>query len=219
MYPASVTSRPVRLLVAVRKLPVVEHVVDIVTGEHYKDEFTSINPNRQVPVLVDGALRLTESAAILRYLAARFDAPEYPAALDQRARVDEAMDWFNTQLARDFLYELVYPQILPHHRRATDDHQQATLAWGRERARFWFEVLDRHLIGPRDHLANDRWSLADYFGGAIVTAGAMIGCTFEAYPNVRRWIGHLERLAPWAAINGDLCRFARQLEGQRFVTL
>lgn len=219
IYPASITSRPVRLFVAEKGLPVTEHVVDIVTGEHYKDEYTSINPSRMVPVLEDGAFRLTESSAILKYLAARFETPEYPRVLELRAKVDEAMDWFNTQLYRDFVYDLIYPQILPHHRRPAADHQQGTIEWGRERAQFWFEILDQHLLGSNDFVANNQLSIADYFGATMVAAGEMIGCRFEAYPNVTRWLRNVKRLAHWDRTNEELCRFAAQLQGTRFITL
>lgn len=219
MYPASITSRPVRWFIAEKRLAVSERVVDIVVGEHYKDEFTSINPNRMVPVLEAGALRLTEASAILKYLATRFEAPEYPVVLDQRAKVDEAMDWFNTQLSRDFLHEFVYPQVFPHHKRATDAQNAATIAWGREKARGWFEILDGHLLGKSAYVANDRISIADYLGASFVAAGEMIGCTFEAYPNVQRWLANLQQLPHWAPVNATLCRFASQLAGTQFVRL
>ena len=41
----------------------------------------SLNPNRQVPLLVDGDLRLTEGSAILKYLADKHDLPAYPSRL------------------------------------------------------------------------------------------------------------------------------------------
>ena len=63
------TSRPVRLFIAESGIQVDEQVVDLMTGEHYQSEFTKVNPNRQVPVLEDGDWRLTESSAILKYLA------------------------------------------------------------------------------------------------------------------------------------------------------
>jgi GST-like protein len=43
--------------------------VDLRTGEQRGDEFLGMNPNAKVPVLVDGALVLGESAAILVHLA------------------------------------------------------------------------------------------------------------------------------------------------------
>lgn len=219
VYPASITSRPVRLFVAEKRIAIIERIVDIVTGEHYRDEYTSINANRLVPTLEDGAFRLTESSAILKYLASRFDAPEYPRALEARAKVDEAMDWFNTQLYKDFVYDFIYPQVLPHHRRPTAEHQAATLSRAKEKAMFWFEVLDRRILGTREYVANDQLSIADYLGGCFVAAGDLVGCHFDAYPNVRRWLGTIQSLSSWSTASAELCRFAVQVRGTKFVTL
>ncbi len=73
MHPVSMTSRPVRLFVAENGIPMDEELVDLMTGAHYKEPFTAINPNRMVPVLEDGDLRLTESSAILKYLADKIE--------------------------------------------------------------------------------------------------------------------------------------------------
>ena len=35
----------------------------------------------------------------------------------ERAKVNEMMDWFNTQMCRDMAYGFVYPQIFPGHKR------------------------------------------------------------------------------------------------------
>ena len=67
MHPVSMTSRPVRLFIAENGIKVDEQVVDLMTGEHYKEPFVAVNPNRMVPVLEDGDFRLTESSAILKY--------------------------------------------------------------------------------------------------------------------------------------------------------
>ena len=103
------------------------------TGEHMGPDYGAINPQHQVPTLEEGDFRLPESSAILKYLASRFDCPEYPKDLKQRAKVDAAMDWVNTQLYRDFGYGLLYPQIFPHHKRPTDDLQEGTIAWGKDK--------------------------------------------------------------------------------------
>jgi exonuclease VII small subunit len=66
MHPVSMTSRPVRLFIAESGINVDEQVVDLFTGEHYKEPYASLNPNRLVPMLEDGDLRLTESSAIFR---------------------------------------------------------------------------------------------------------------------------------------------------------
>jgi glutathione S-transferase len=216
MHPASTASRPVRLFIADKQIPVVEQVVDILKGEHYQDEYTGINPSRMVPTLEDGDLRMTESSAILKYLAAKTNAPEYPADLKKRARIDEVMDWFNTQFYRDFGYGMLYPQVFPHHKRPTEEHHTGTIAWGKEKTKVWFGVLDKNFLGKNDYVANNQLSIADYFGGCIVTAGELIGCTYDEYPNVQRWLANIKKLPNWNKINEVLYGFAASLKGQTF---
>ena len=92
-HPASTTSRPLALFIPENGLKLDMQVVDLFTGEQYKPAFEAINPNHMVPVLEDGDFRLTESSAILKYLADAFNSPLYPKDLKQRARVNERMDW------------------------------------------------------------------------------------------------------------------------------
>ena len=219
MNPASTACRPVSLFIAEKKLPVTEQFVDLMKGEQRGAAFTARNPSALVPVLEDGDFRMTESSAILKYLAARFDAPEYPKNLEQRAKVDEAMDWFNTQFYRDFGYGLVYPQLFPHHRRPTDEQQQGTIAWGQEKSKRWLDVLEKGLLGKSDYVANNRISIADYFGVCLVTAGELIHCSFESYPNVRRWVERMKQLGSWAKVNEVLYGFAASLREQKFQTV
>ena len=219
MHPVSTVSRPVRLFIAEKKLPVTEKVVDLMTGEHMGDAFKSINPSRQVPVLEEDGWTLPESSAILKYLAARFDCPEYPRDLKQRAKVDAAMDWVNTMLYRDFGYGLLYPQIFPHHKRPTDEQHTGTIAWGKEKCKAAFSILDRDLLGADDYLVNNTISIADYFGSCIVTAGELIGCGFNDYPNVKRWLANMAKLQSWASVNEMMYGLAGSLKGQQFETV
>lgn len=46
--------------------------VDVAKGEHKSDEYKAINPTQQVPALRDGDVYLFESAAIIRYLSAKY---------------------------------------------------------------------------------------------------------------------------------------------------
>lgn len=216
MHPVSTVSRPVRLLIAQHQLPVEEEVVDLMTGQHLQPAYAAINPSKQVPALVEGDFRLTESSAILKYLASRFDLPEYPKTLEQRAQVDSVMDWFNTQLYRDFGYGLLYPQIFPHHKRPTEDQQQGVVAWGKGKTEGWLAILDQNILGKNDYVANNRLSIADYFGACILSAGELIACTFEGYPNIQRWLGNMARLEHWDEVNQVMRGFAGSMAGQQF---
>lgn len=211
-HPASTTSRPLMVLIAEHGLPVEMQVVDLFTGEHLGDNYAALNPSRLVPTLQDGDFLLTESSAILKYLADRFELPVYPRELKARARVNERMDWVNTQLSRDLAYGTVYAQIFPHHKRPGDEVQRATVAWGRERAAGWLQVLDSDLIGPgRSCLCGDQVTIADHFGAAFVHLAEVVGSDLGRYPNVTRWLGRMKERPSWAPAYAAIEGFAAQL--------
>ncbi|HSI52936.1 MAG TPA: glutathione S-transferase family protein, partial [Ramlibacter sp.] len=147
-HPASTTSRVVWMFAMDQGVALDYQVVDLFTGEHYKPEYTSINPNNMVPVLEDGDFRLTECATIIRYLADKADSPAYPKDLKQRARVNEMMDWFNSNIYKDLGYGVVYPQTFPNHKRPSDSLQAGTIDWAKQKAERWLKILDADLIGP-----------------------------------------------------------------------
>jgi glutathione S-transferase len=219
MHPVSMTSRPVRLFIAENKIPCEEQVVDLMTGEHLQEPYTAINPNKLVPVLEDGDLRLTESSAILKYLADKIDSPAYPKELKQRAKVNELMDWFNTNFYRDYGYNMAYPQIFAHHKRPSDEIQSATIAWGTERSRGWLTVLDKHWLGPNNYVCGNQITIADYFGICLVTLGEILRVDFKPYPNVERWIANMKKLESWNRINEQLYGFANAVKDAPFVTV
>ncbi len=214
-HPASTTSRPLMLFAADSNLDAEFQVVDLFTGEHMGEPYTQINPNQLVPVLDDGDFRLTESSAILKYLADRIDSPAYPKDLKKRARVNEMMDWINTQLCRDLAYGTVYPQIFPHHKRPTDDVQKATVAWGQERAKRWMAVLDQRLLGPdKAYLCGNEITIADYYGASFVHLAEVTGSDLKAYPNVKRWLDRMKSRPSWEKVYSVINGLAKSMQGQ-----
>ena len=77
-----------------------------------------------MPVIEDGDLHLTESSAILKYLADKIGSPAYPKDLKQRAKVNEMMDWLNTNFYRDWAYNLAYPQLFPNQKRRSEERRR-----------------------------------------------------------------------------------------------
>lgn len=218
-HPVSTASRPVALFCAEAGIAYEPVVVDLMTGEHKKDPFIKMNPSGMVPALEDGDFVLTESSAIMKYLADKFDSPAYPKDLKKRARVNERMDWVNTNFYREWAYHLVYPQVFPHHVRSPEAAQTATLNWGKEKSDQWLQVLDKHIIGNNKYLCGDEITLADYFASAIISCGDLIGATFTKYPNVDRWMKTMRALPSWNKVNEVLNGFAASLKGKSFVTL
>jgi glutathione S-transferase len=201
-HPISTTCRPIMLLAAESDIKLDNQLVDLMTGAQYKPDFEAINPSHQVPVLEDDGFRLTESSAILKYLADRKGTATYPAEARARARIHERMDWFNTGFYRDYSYGWVYPQIFAFMRRSDDAVQAGTIAYGREKALGWLKVLDQCLIGPNsDFVCGDALTIADYLGAVMVIGGEAIGADFSAYPNISRWLGRMKALRSWQSVN------------------
>jgi glutathione S-transferase len=202
MHPVSTTSRPVVQFIADAGLKVEQQVVDLFKGEHMGEAYTKVNPNRLVPFLEDGDFGLSESATILRYLAETANSPAYPKDLKRRARVDELLDWFNSNFYRDWGYGFVYPQAFPGHKRPDAAVQAAVVAWGRDNSRKWLTVLNDHwLAGGKTYLCGGSApTIADFFGLGLVTAGEIIHINFGACPNVARWIAAMKARPSYAEV-------------------
>ena len=216
-HPVSTTSRPVWLFIAENGIDCELRIVDLMKGEHYQPEYVAINPNRLVPVLEDGDFRMTESSAILKYLAEKTGSSTYPKDLRARAKVNEIMDWINTQVCREFAYGLVYPQIFPTHKRRSDEAHAGTIAWGKEKAQGWLKVLDENLLGSKKkYLCGEQITIADYFGGPFVALGEILRCNYSAYPNVNRWLGRMKALKNWGKVHEVFYGFAASLKDRAF---
>lgn len=215
-HPASTTSRIVMLFAAESGIRYEPIVVDLFTGEQLGERYAALNPSRLIPMLEDGTFRLTECSAILKYLAETTGSPAYPADTRQRARVNERMDWFNTQFSRDFCYGFVYPQIFPPHRRPHAGAQAATLDWHRGRARQWLAVLDGHLIGSNEYVCGNEITIADYLGAPMVALGGIVGVEFARYPNVQRWLAKMKALPAWKKVFAVINDYAASIAADEF---
>jgi glutathione S-transferase len=211
--PASTVSRPISIFLAEHDLDIELVTVRLAAGEHLAGWFAAINPNRAVPVLEEDGFVLTESATILRYLAELADSPDYPKGLRERAKVDEALDWFNTGFYRDYGYGMVYPQILPHTRMPGASIAEIT-AWYHDRACRRLEILDDHMIGEGTWVAGDRFTIADMFGAALVTVGDMVGFDLSPYPNVRRWLAAVQARPSWDEANAAFYGWRSAMRGE-----
>ena len=206
--PISTTSRPVMMCIAEAGLDVELVHVDLMSGQQLEPAYLRVNPNGVVPYMVDeDGFELGESSAILKYLADKVGSPAYPTELQARARVNAAMDWFATNLHKDFCGMVCYPQLgmfkdLPP---AT---VQALIAYGEAKSPRWLTVLDETMIGDNAFVCGDEITLADYLGSAFITLGELVAFDFSPYPNIRRWLARMKARPGWnaayAAFNGWL---------------
>jgi glutathione S-transferase len=130
--------------------------VNLQAGEHRRPDFLALNPAGKLPVLIDGDLVLTESAAIVLYLAEKY--PEkglLPTTLEHRAQVYRWVMFAMTELEQPLWRMAKHSFLYPEHKRLPKDIDLA-----REDFTAMAAVLDRHMDG-RQYIVGDRMSVAD----------------------------------------------------------
>ena len=134
----------------------VGYELEEVTREQTKTpQFLALNPVGSVPVLVDDDFVLSQSVAIMEYLAELH--PEsglHGTTAKERAEVRRWLSFCNSDLHRTF--SLVF---VPQNFQSTPQGQEELATKAAERIKFLFGVADKRLA-DRDYLAGKR-SLAD----------------------------------------------------------
>ncbi|KAA0596090.1 GST-like protein [Azospirillum lipoferum] len=152
--------------------------INIRQGEQKAADFLALNPNGKVPVLVDGALVLTESAAILVHLAEKTGRLLPRDGMD-RARVFEQLFFHASALSPAFGNAGFFKRL------AAEPQPLAEARFTAEANR----VLDRidALLGERRFVAGDDFTIADIAHFGWLWRREFPGMTLDGRPNLVRW--------------------------------
>jgi len=155
----------------------------------WRAEHAALNPNRMVPVLLDGDLVLWESNTICRYLCTREGADALlPRDARARARVEQWMDWQATELNNAWRYAfMALVRASPAH---TDPAQIAAGVdnWNRH-----VGILDAQLAASGAHVAGAGFTLADVVIGLSLNRWSMTPMARPDYPHVAAYLARLAR--------------------------
>ena len=157
-------------------------------------DYRELNPNGQVPTLVDGAFVLWESNAIVRYLAMQYGASSalYLSEPKLRASIDRWLDWSLSTLA-----PAERPVFMTLVRTPAQDRDMIALASNLKTLVVRWKVLDAHLQG-RFHIEGDRFTLADIVLGAFAKRWFGVeGIDRPPMPSLERWYQRLTQRAPF----------------------
>jgi glutathione S-transferase len=131
-------------------------LVNIPKGEHHRPEFLKLNPAGKLPVLVDGDRVLTESVAIVLYLAEKYPAKELlPADLAERGQAYRWLLFAATELEQP-LWRITRNTSLY----AEEERQPSDVAIAQREFREAAAIASDHLNG-RAFVAGDRFGVAD----------------------------------------------------------
>lgn len=157
--------------------------VNIRNGEQKNPDFVARNPNAKVPVLVDGDLVLTESAAILVYLAEK-TGQLLPASGVGRARVFEQLFFHASALGPAFGNAGFFRKY------ASEPNPAAIERFGNEALRV-VGLLDGILARQR-FIAGDDLSIADVAHYGWLWRRQFAEVSIDDAPNVQRYVAELE---------------------------
>lgn len=143
----------------------------------------ALNPNAKVPVLVDGDLVLTESAAILVYLAEK-TGKLLPTSGETRARVFEQLFFHASGLGPAF------GQAGFFQRQAAEPQPLAIERFSSE-AKRTLGVIDGKLA-KHGFVAGDTFTIADIAHFGWLWRRDFAGVRLDDAPNVARWYAEVE---------------------------
>ena len=131
--------------------------VDLVKGEHRRPEFLAINPAGKLPVLVDGDFVLTESVAIVLYLADKYPQKALlPTEARARAEAHRWLLFTATELEQPLWRISRHTAIYPKEKRLAED-----IPLARQDFVDMGAVLEKHIEG-REYLIGGTVTVADF---------------------------------------------------------
>jgi glutathione S-transferase len=186
--------RRVRLTAAVLGLSLDEKPLDLGKGAHRSPEYLAINPNGAVPTLVDGDLVLTESRAIMQYLASKKpEAGLLPRDEAARADVTRWQFWdashFSPALGTMAFEKVIKPMMggEPDTRKL----EEALVNFRRFAA-----VLDKRLDG-KPYVVGTTLTVADLTIASSLMYAKQVDLPLADYPNVAAWFERITQLDAW----------------------
>ncbi|MEH6563992.1 MAG: glutathione S-transferase [Halopseudomonas sp.] len=183
-HPLSGHAHRVELLLSLLKVPTELVFVDLAKGEHKKPEFLAINAFGQVPVIDDNGTRLSDSNAILVYLAKKYDQGNW---LPQEALAAAQVQRWLSVSAGQLAYGPATARLITVFGAAFNAEEVIN------RAHALLKVMEAELASA-PFLAGDKPTIADVANYAYTAHAPEGNVSLDEYPNVRAWLERIEAL-------------------------
>lgn len=183
-HPLSGHAHRVELLLSLLGLPTELVFVDLAKGAHKQPEFLAISPFGQVPVIDDNGTLLSDSNAILVYLAQKYGngswLPSEPLAA---AKVQRWLSVAAGQIASGpAVARLITVFGAPYNAEESIARSHALL-----------RVVEQELANS-PFLAGSQPTLADVAGYTYIAHAPEGNVSLADYPNLRAWLARIEAL-------------------------
>jgi len=191
--------RRARLTAAVLGLELEEKVLDFTKGEHKNPEYLALNPNGQVPTLVDGDFVLTESRAIMQYLASK--KPEsnlVPSDGQGRADVTRWQFWDSSHFSPQ-VGTVVFQKVLKK-MFGMGEPDAAKVDEAMANFQRFAAVLDKRLDG-KQYIVGNALTIADLTLASTLMYAKQAEMSLAEFPNVEAWFTRISAMDAWKKTN------------------
>ena len=165
--------------------------VDLMKGAHKSSDYLKMNVFGQVPVIEEGAVTISDSNAILIYLASKYDAENTWLPVDSQSLAE--VQRFLSTAAGKIAHGPAAARLVNVFG-AGLDHKQAI-----EVSHDVLTTLEKHL-SDRLWLATKHATIADISNYAYIAHAPEGDVSLEEYPNVRSWLKRIEALPGFVAM-------------------
>ena len=179
------------------------HDVNVYRGEGRSPQYLAVNPTGKIPTLVDGEFVLSESNAILLYLAEVHGCNRlWSNEPKQRGRIVqwlfwESAHWQPTLVA--FLSEWVGHRLLPERIPAPKQAPD----WSTAAVQSVLNTLETGLRADA-FLAGPAATIADFAVAGMTTYFKAANFPFQRFPKIADWYARIESLEAWRATQSPL---------------
>jgi glutathione S-transferase len=182
----------IRLLMNILGVKYEKVNVDFVNKEHRTEKYTKLNPFSSIPIFEEDGFVIRDSAAMMVYLAKKYDKKNYwyPDDAKAQARIQEWLATGGSDIMNSAAARLVKILNYPLDLEKLQTNAKAT-----------FKIMDAHLA-DREFLALDHPTIADIACFPYTAMAGEGGIDLAPYPNILRWIERMKRVPGFIPMPG-----------------
>lgn len=170
--------------------------INVYQGQGRSPDFLAIQPTGKIPVLVDGQHILSESNAILLYIADKSrPSPYMGTSLGDRYKIYQWLFWESSQwqpiltdLLRQHVGHLLLPALVP--------KPNNSPKWEDGTLQKQLQYLD-NALSSTGFLVGEHLTVADISVVGMMTYFQAMDFPFEKTPHLKRWFDGIQALDAW----------------------
>lgn len=163
--------------------------LDMGKKEHKSEAFMKLNPNGKVPVLDDNGYLIWESAAIIQYLAEKYQPTLAGTTPEEKGHVSQWMFWAMAEFQPPVVEILIQKLFVPE-----DKRDLALIEKRQHQLPPLLKVANDHLQKNK-FLVGDQFTIADLTVASVINTMKALGTSTSDYSQLSTWFSAISERA------------------------